>query len=214
MNPTTHTFENLPEEKRERVLGAALNEFAEHGYHAASANRLARTLDIAKGSLFKYFGSKENLLAAVFQRSVERFKGPLKAARDETRGRDLFTRLHRILLAGMDFIEAHPAIYKFYLAMLHQGNVPLRETLLGEVRAFSIRFLRPLVQEARDRGELRPELDLDLAAYLLDAVMDRFLQSLSVPYMDGNLGLCGAERGEAERRAAQIVECLRRGLAA
>ena len=60
------TFRHLPADKQERVLDAALAEFAEQGYQAASLNRVVAQAGIAKGSLYQYFPNKEAILAAVY----------------------------------------------------------------------------------------------------------------------------------------------------
>ncbi|HBR06022.1 MAG TPA: TetR/AcrR family transcriptional regulator, partial [Desulfovibrio sp.] len=39
MRQASETFANLPEDKRQRVLDAAIEEFAEHGFQGASMNR-------------------------------------------------------------------------------------------------------------------------------------------------------------------------------
>jgi AcrR family transcriptional regulator len=45
----------------ERILKASIEEFAEKGYAAASTNSIAKKAKVAKGLLFHYFKSKENL---------------------------------------------------------------------------------------------------------------------------------------------------------
>lgn len=214
MRAASETFENLPDDKRGRVLDAAIEEFAEHGFAGASMNRLSARLGIAKGSIFQYFGTKEGLFSYAFGRAVDLFKGPLKAAREASRSRGFFEVVEQSLLAGVGFIAEHPSIYRIYLKMLHHEGVPLRERFLVEVRAASARYFRPLVEQAMSRGELRADLDPDLAVYLLDAVLDRFLQSLVVSHLDAGSGLYGADRAQVERRAREIVDLLRRGLSA
>jgi AcrR family transcriptional regulator len=214
MRQASETFANLPEDKRQRVLDAAIEEFAEHGFQGASMNRLAARLAIAKGSIFQYFGSKEGLFGFAFGRAVELFKGPLKAARERARGQGFFEVLRQSLLAGMEFIAKHPRIHRIYLKMLHNEDFPLRERVLGQVRAASAKYFRPLVLEGIRRGELRADLDPDLAVYVLDTLLDRFLQSLAAAPLDGGLGVFGADRQTVERRAAELVEFLRRGLSA
>ena len=54
-------FFNLNEEKKERIINAAMIEFATHGYENSSTNRIVKECGISKGSLFKYFKSKEEL---------------------------------------------------------------------------------------------------------------------------------------------------------
>ncbi len=206
------TFENLEQDKRDRILTTAMDEFAEHGFHQASVNRMVSRLNIAKGSLFKYFGTKEGIFEHVFDYSVGLFSAPLRRIRQETENKDFFERVRLSLLAGVDFIESHPRIYKIYLKILFQENFPLRDKFLSEIRAYSAKYLKSLVRDAVDSGQFRPDLDQDMAVFFLDSVMDRFLQALSVSYLDGETGLFGADREIIENRATQLVEMMRRGL--
>ena len=57
----TQRFFDLDREKRERILEVSLKEFARYGYENSSTNRIISQSDISKGSLFKYFDSKEEL---------------------------------------------------------------------------------------------------------------------------------------------------------
>ncbi|MBN2139599.1 MAG: TetR/AcrR family transcriptional regulator [Desulfovibrionaceae bacterium] len=212
MNQGVETFERLRDEKKQRVLDAAASEFAEHGFHRASVNRMAAGLSIAKGSIFKYFGTKEGLFEYLFRHSVGLFKGPLRQAAQSSANQDLFERLRLSLATGARFIEEHPLIYRIYLKMLFQEDFPRRETHLSEIRLYSAKYLRPLVDQARARGELRPGLDPAMIVFFLDAVMDRFLQALSVPFMDAGAGLFRADRAEVAKKIGQCVDFLRQGL--
>src|SRR5580693_9381634 len=58
------------EAKRSRIIDAAMQHFAEHGYHAARVGDIAVVLDIAKGSIFQHFGSKDGLFFEVYKRAV------------------------------------------------------------------------------------------------------------------------------------------------
>lgn len=209
-----NTFENLPDDKRERVLAEATREFAEHGYHQASVNRIVGRLSIAKGSLFKYFGNKQGLFEYLFGHAVAEFKKPLKHIRDTTSDKDFFERIELSLLAGVEFIDAHPHIYRIYLKMLFQENFPLRETFLTKVRQGSAKYLRPLVAEAIASGQLRHDIDPDVAVFHLDSVMDRFLQSYAVPHLDGDMGLHQASPETIQTHAREVTDFLRRGLGA
>ena len=55
------TFFNLPPDKRERVIDAALDEFAERSYHDARVTAIAENAGIAKGSFYQYFEDKKDL---------------------------------------------------------------------------------------------------------------------------------------------------------
>jgi len=53
-------FMSLEEDKRERILNAAMKEFL-GGFKKASTDNIVREAGISKGLLFHYFGTKENL---------------------------------------------------------------------------------------------------------------------------------------------------------
>ena len=54
-------FFELDKEKQDRIITAAISEFAEYGYENSSTNRIVRNCAISKGSLFKYFDNKEDM---------------------------------------------------------------------------------------------------------------------------------------------------------
>jgi AcrR family transcriptional regulator len=201
------TFENLPEDKQRRVLDEATVEFAEHGYHQASVNRIVDRLGIAKGSLFKYFGNKQGLFEHIFSRAVADFKKPLKAIRD-TPDLDFFARIEQSFLAGARFVDAHPNLYRIYLKMLFNENFPLRERFLGEIRGAHAKYLRQLVEGGVRAGQLPDALDVDMAVFTLHAVMDRFLQGYAVPSLDNGL----APDASLPDRTRALAAFLRHGL--
>jgi len=210
----TETFRNLEPHKQRRILDAAVDEFARHGFLQASMNRVVQAVGIAKGSLFQYFGTKEGLFRFVFDHAVERVKGGLRRVREETAQADFFERMRRSLLAGVRFIDEHPDIYRIYLKMLFQENFPLRHEFLQQVHLFSARYLAPMVEQGMARGELRPDLNVKMTVFFLDAVMDRFLQAYCVRFLDAGAGLYQASEEEIQAGVAECVAVLRQGLGA
>ena len=66
-------FFSLPEEKQERILKAATEEFIEYkdNYSKASVKRIAKNADIAIGSIYQYFEDKEDILSYLINRYFE-----------------------------------------------------------------------------------------------------------------------------------------------
>jgi AcrR family transcriptional regulator len=208
----SETFHKVSLEKQRRILEAAVDELAEHGLLQSSMNRMAQKIGIAKGSLFQYFGNKEGLLEFVFDHAVEQVKKPLRRLRSETEEADFFERIRRSLLLGVGFIQEHPRIYRIYLKMLFQENFPLRERLLQKLHLFSGRYLRPLVEEGVRRGELHQDLDVEMTVFLLDALMDRFLQAYCISFMDAGAGMYQASDEALSRKVDALMTMLRDGL--
>ncbi len=208
------TFIKLEDEKQQRILGTAVDEFADHGFKQASVNRIVQKLGIAKGSIFQYFGTKEGLFNFIFNHAVELVRQSLRQVKQETAEADFFERIEQSLMAGVRFIRKHPKVYRIYLKMIFQEDFPLRTEFLQQVHLFSAEYLKPLVERGVARGELRPELNVDLAVFFLDALMDRFLQAHCVSFLDAGAGLYQAPEEELEGKAAALIEILRHGMGA
>ena len=86
------TFYNLPEEKRERLLRAAREEFSRVPYESASVNRIIQSAGIPRGSFYMYFTDKEELFGHLmdsYGALLERRMGELL----EQRGQQLVSAL-------------------------------------------------------------------------------------------------------------------------
>jgi AcrR family transcriptional regulator len=71
------------EERREAVLDAAVHEFAQAGYHAASTTNIAKRAGISQPYIYALFPNKKALFIAVQQRVSERIRDAFVAAAQE-----------------------------------------------------------------------------------------------------------------------------------
>ncbi len=212
--PALATFRQLPPDKQERVLDAALTEFADQGYQAASLNRLVAQAGIAKGSLYQYFPNKEGIFRHIFQFSLGQVQRTLTTVKEETLEEGLFVRLEKSLLAGVGFLREHPRVFGLYLKIQFDKNVPFREELLAAVRRHAAAYFASLVRRARARGELRPGVPEAAVLFLLDALFDRFLQAVAVASLDVTLSLHQAPEEIIRQRIHELLQLLKDGLAA
>jgi len=191
-----------------------LAEFADKGYQPASVNVMVSASGIAKGSLYQYFKDKKSLFLYVFQVGIGLVRRTLMRVKDETSQENFFDRMEQSLLAGVDFIHRHPKIYRIYLKILFDQHVPERDSLLAAVRQFAADYLSSLVRQGMARGEIRPDIPLPSLIFMLDALLDRFLQAVCVPAFDVTLNLDQADNEEIRKRVQELVGILRHGLAA
>lgn len=206
------TFQNLSTSKQEKITTAAVREFSEKGYAGASINALVERIGIAKGSIFQYFGSKKGLFLFIFNQSTELVKERLRSIRDETRDEPLFERLEKSLMAGITFLSQHPLIYKLYLNVLFGSKIPYRDEILLSLREYSHEYLRSLLEVARERKELNPNVDIDKACFVLDAVMDRFLQTHVIQHLDAGVGLYHADEVTVRTWLHDLMTILKTGI--
>lgn len=211
MNPLP-TFTNLPAEKQEFILKTALHEFSENGYTGTSINSVIRKLGIAKGSIYQYFGDKKGLFLYVFTASTEHVKSYLREVRDSTTRESLSIRLEKTLTAGIEFIRDHPVIYRLYIKILVERETPFRDEILTALRGYSFEYVRDLLSDADAHGELKPETDIEASSFIIDAVMDKFLQERAVSSNSGIREIFEADETETQRWVIRIVSTLCRGL--
>jgi len=206
------TFQNLSKDKQERITRIAVEEFSEKGYAQASINSIVSRLGIAKGSIFQYFGDKKGLFIFAFNISMNMVKDYLRTVRDQTESENLFTRLEATLLAGVIFLQKHPVIYRLYIRIMFEYEIPFRNEILLSLREYSLKYFKSLLEDAAKNGELRENINIDKACFVLDAIMDRFLQARTIPHLDAGLGIYNCSEQEAREWIKDLTDILRTGI--
>ena len=83
------TFLKLSEEKKQKVLNAAKREFARVPIEQVSIKNIVENAEIARGSFYQYFESKEDLLAYILKENADEIDTKIKNKIYETKG-DVF----------------------------------------------------------------------------------------------------------------------------
>jgi AcrR family transcriptional regulator len=130
---------NLDPNKRERIINAAIEEFASYPYDKASTNTIVRKAGISKGLLFHYFISKKDLyetltgfvLHTLYKAVSERIRW------DEP---DLFERIKQLALVKMEVNRTHPHMFDFVLNMLAHKNAGGVEDILELYKGYGLDF--------------------------------------------------------------------------
>lgn len=135
------TFLNLPSDKQNRIVHAAVLEFADKGYQHASLNIIVASTQISKGSLYQYFDNKETLFLFVFTKVTEKIKSVLVKFQKNDNPKCFFDHIELDLLSGVSFVTTYPEYYEIYLKVLFEEKVPEREKLIREIRSFSFEYL-------------------------------------------------------------------------
>ena len=92
-------------ERREQVLDAALEVFAEHGLSGASTDEIARRAGISQPYLFRLFHTKKELFIASTERCFRETRETFQRAADGTSGEEALQAMGR---AYGDLIRSNP----------------------------------------------------------------------------------------------------------
>ncbi len=82
----TSTFFRLPEEKRQRLLEAAWDEFTRTRYVNASINHIIHSAHIPRGSFYQYFVDKDDLFYYLLEEIHDHFTDVLVQLMEEAKG--------------------------------------------------------------------------------------------------------------------------------
>jgi len=173
-------FFKLDEEKRDRVINAAVDEFYEYGYHKASISRIVKRASIAKGSFYHYFEEKDDLYKYLFELGGERkikYIGPVLMNIGAV---DFFTLLRDTYLAGIRFSISEPKFSAIGQELVTMTNVKIKDEIMAENDQKGIDFFMNLLKMAQVNGELRLDLDLEFVAKMIIAfnmnIVDLYLK--------------------------------------
>ncbi|MEH7353408.1 TetR/AcrR family transcriptional regulator [Neobacillus drentensis] len=105
-------FLNLDKEKQDRIINAAIKEFAQKGYDHASTNEIVKEAGISKGLLFHYFGNKKQMFLFLFDHCYELIADHFYQKIDLTE-KDFFTRIRQAVIIKMELLKTYPDLFKF-----------------------------------------------------------------------------------------------------
>jgi TetR/AcrR family transcriptional regulator len=105
-------FLNLKPEKKERILNAAIKEFALKGFDNASTNEIIKDADISKGLLFHYFNNKKALFLFLYDYTIDIYVNEFFEKIDLNE-KDIFTRLRNTVLIKFELIKKYPDMFNF-----------------------------------------------------------------------------------------------------
>ena len=184
----TETFLRLPEEKRNRFLEAAWEEFTSVPFEEASINKIVRRARIPRGSFYQYFSDKEDLFFYIQKSMLGHFMAEYIRVLDRYDGDmfqvqvDCFDRVLRqedldpLFLRGMEILRLNPVFLVQVIAEKQLGPylwkvvrdrvdvTSFRDTELAE-QTF-VMSLMALVMSMTD-AMARPEQEADCRRELL-----------------------------------------------
>jgi AcrR family transcriptional regulator len=165
------TRRGRPGHDLESVLQGAVKVFNERGYDGTSMEDLSRELGITKSAIYHHVAGKEELLRLAVSRALD----GLFAVLDDismmdapaiTRLEELTRRSVLLLVAELPFVT---------LLLRVRGNTKTERRALARRREFDA-AVASLVTQARDEGDLRPDVDPALIARLLYGMINSVVE--------------------------------------
>ena len=155
--------------KRDAILRAAIDVFAERGYFNAQVADVARAAGVAAGTVYLYFRSKDDLLVSIFERTVraqlEEGRAAVASVNDPAERLRRFAHLHLSML-GRDrkLAIVFQVELRQSLKFMERFSSTLLREYLGQIRA--------AIEEGQQQGLFRADLNATAVAKMFFGALD------------------------------------------
>lgn len=177
MPRTKQQVEAIRQQRVMQIFDAALDVFAHKGFHSATIADIAQKAGIAKGLLYHYYSSKEELLTHIvingMNNLIEKFDenhdGVLTDAEMELFINDMFRK-----------IVENRNYWKLYFSVMLQPNVFSKE-LMQKLEGIYEPMVSILIQYFRHKGYQNPEMEFMILHALSDGIVINYITNENFP---------------------------------
>jgi len=152
---------------RERLLTAATELAVEQGFDAIGLREIAARAAVSSGMISYYFGDRQGLYEAMFQRAFDRIGERIRALMQDPKpsGGD---RIDELIRVQVESIAADPSISKLIVReVLARAESPSRAQFAENVGRGPLMLMVRWLEEEQERGVLRSDFDPRMMAMTL-----------------------------------------------
>lgn len=156
-------------DKHDLILEAAIEVFAEKGFHRARISDIARRAGVADGTIYLYFRNKDDVLLTIFEEKmgvlIEGLNAALAPVDDPLDKVRTFARYH------FQQVRDHRALAEVLQIELRLSNKFLKEYRPEKLWQY-LGIFANIVHEGQARGVIRPEIDAFVLMWAFFGAMD------------------------------------------
>jgi AcrR family transcriptional regulator len=167
------TFNRLDDDKKERVMRAAIEEFQAHGFEKAKIEVIAQKAGIAKGSIYQYFDDKKELFLYSVTWTLEYF---MKVIDRQTPLQDM--DVYDYFLSGsrqrFELLKREPLLVAFSINIISGKYGSLTQVANNELKRIGEEYELRLIANGQKRGTIRDDLDNKTLLLFFQGVTEKF----------------------------------------
>jgi TetR/AcrR family transcriptional regulator, fatty acid metabolism regulator protein len=182
-------------DKRTLITEAAIDVFAERGFHQARVSDIARRAGVADGTIYLYFKNKEDLLLSVFEEKMDELLAGLRAALAGTA--DPVERVRRFAVFHFQQVRENRSTAEVLQVELRLSNKFLKEYRPEKLWAY-LNVFGAIVREGQSTGAFRADLDPFVTMWAFFGALDELAMQWVLSRKSDRFDLDGAARQVAE----------------
>lgn len=144
------------EDKRRRIIDAAVEVFAEKGFFGAKVSEVAKRADVADGTIYLYFKSKDDLLISLFEEKMDEIIARLTeilAPLDDPEA-----KMRRYIAAHLELTSEQPHLMQVLTVELRQSARFIKEYRPQGFKRY-LEIIGAILEEGQAKGVFRSDLD-------------------------------------------------------
>src|SRR6476659_851218 len=161
--------DSTPGPKRDAILRAAIDVFAERGYFNAQVADVARAAGVAAGTVYLYFKGKDDLLVSIFDRSMRDGLAAGRAAVADLD--DPRERLRRLARAHLARLGSDRNLAIVFQVELRQSTKFMERFSSSHLRDY-LGLIREAIADGQRAGVFRDDIKATVAAKMLFGALD------------------------------------------
>jgi TetR/AcrR family fatty acid metabolism transcriptional regulator len=172
-------------DKRQLILDAAIKVFARTGYHGSRVSDIAREAGIAYGLVYHYFKNKEEILDTIFGEQWTAFLEAVEAIAEATTStEDKLLSISALILNAYRVRSDWVKVLVFEIQRSQRFSDPDQVRAMGRL----FQLVGRIISNAQEAGELRADIDPQIASYLFVGGLDIVVTShvLNVLTIEGD----------------------------
>jgi len=155
-----------PKERKKEIIFAASQLFLTKGYDKTTMKDVMITLDIAKGTIYHYFKSKDDLLEEVIESIVKQKMLSQRELLEKTEGTAL-ERIRQLILAGSESGQDQEKL----LDHLHKpANAGMHIRMVALLVTMQAPLYEELIRQGCQEGVFTTQSPLECAEFILSAI--------------------------------------------
>lgn len=200
-----HKIMSVDADKRDRILNAAMKEFAK-GYKNATTDAIVREAGISKGLLFHYFSTKKDLFLFLHEYALKMVLAEFFSLIN-LKQRDILERWRQVILLKIDLVHKYPAIFAFITAVYMGENDDAAVDINERKTAFHDDIYPKLFNDV-DTSLFREDIDPHKAIEVIIFTMEGYANKEASP--DKTLEDYEPEYGRILKEVDEYISLLRR----